>query len=195
MQAIRANVVQLTEPAATPVSVGELRSDRRISGTQHDARLEQLIAAATEYAEGFTRRVLVKRTFRVTIDDGFPRYAVVIPRVPLVSVESVAYVDGDGATQTLDPSAYRVLVDREPGNVVPVYGGSWPATRCTEQAVTIDCTAGYANAAAVPPEIRRAILMLAGHWFENAEDVVVGTIASKVPRAVDAGLWLKRVFL
>lgn len=188
------HVVQLTEPAETPVSVAELRKDRRITGTHHDELLASLILGATTYAEGFTRRVLVKRTFRLTLDDGFPRWSIVVPRVPLVSVESLKHLDGDGVEQTIAVPGYRVLVDREPGIIVPAFGTSWPGTRATEGAVSVEFTAGYASAAAVPAEIRRGILMLAGHWFENPEDVVVGTIAAKVPRAVDACFWLKRVF-
>lgn len=44
----------------------------------------------------------------------------------------------------------------------------------------------------VPQGVRQALLLLVGHWFENREAVIVGTIASALPEAVDSLLWQHR---
>lgn len=41
-------------------------------------------------------------------------------------------------------------------------------------------------AGVVHPDIRAAILLLVGHWFEHREDVITGTIVTPMRRAVDA---------
>ncbi|ARS51506.1 head-tail connector protein [Kushneria konosiri] len=41
-------------------------------------------------------------------------------------------------------------------------------------------------------EITVAMLLLIGHWYENREAVVIGTITAQVPMAVEMLLWPHR---
>lgn len=43
-------------------------------------------------------------------------------------------------------------------------------------------------------DVEHAILLLVGHWYANREAVVIGTIASDVPLAVDRLLWYRKRF-
>ncbi|KPW88773.1 MULTISPECIES: head-tail connector protein [Pseudomonas syringae group] len=43
-------------------------------------------------------------------------------------------------------------------------------------------------------DIRQAVLLLVGHWYANREAVVIGTITSEVPLAVDRLLWYRKRF-
>jgi hypothetical protein len=52
--------------------------------------------------------------------------------------------------------------------------------------------AGYAGD--IPSGIRVAILLMIGHWYANREAVVVGTITSELPMAVDRLLWGHRLY-
>ena len=62
----------------------------------------------------------------------------------------------------------------------------WPATYAASDAVRITATAGYANIQAVPEVAKHAIRLLVGHWYENREAVVTGTISSDVGLTVEA---------
>jgi uncharacterized phage protein (predicted DNA packaging) len=44
------------------------------------------------------------------------------------------------------------------------------------------------------PDVEQAILLLVGHWYANREAVVVGTISSAVPLAVERLLWYRKRF-
>ena len=47
--------------------------------------------------------------------DCFPNGEFRLPPSPLVSVQTVSYVDSDGNNQTLSSSAYEVITDEMPG--------------------------------------------------------------------------------
>lgn len=44
------------------------------------------------------------------------------------------------------------------------------------------------------PDVEQAVLLLVGHWYANREAVVIGTISSAVPMAVDTLLWPRKRF-
>lgn len=174
------------------IADGSLGAEAPTTNTTADPELVALITAARQYAETFTHRALITQTWDYKID-GFPSDDIWLPRAPLVSVTSVSYVDSNGTTQTWDTANYGVDApaghECGPGRVIPDYGVSYPSTQQVPNAVTVRFVAGYGAAAAVPAGIKAAMKLLIGHWWSNREAVVVGTIASTVPMAVDSLLW------
>jgi hypothetical protein len=79
------------------------------------------VTAARRFVEDKAGRQFVTATARLTLDR-FPftcsyqwlpspeRRTIVVPRAPLQSVTSIAYVDAGGDTQTLSANSYRVDV-------------------------------------------------------------------------------------
>lgn len=177
----------ITAASDFPVSVDEAKSHLRVEVADDDALISTLIQSATGFAEEFLRRRLMVETWEDWLD-GFAD-EMILRNSPAPSVTSIAYVDSAGITQTLDSSTYTVEAPAGPNpsrTVVRLaYGQSWPATRDQANAVRVRYSAGYANAAAVPPAIRSAILLTIGHLYGNREDVVVGTIAAPLPRGAD----------
>ncbi|MGY6256545.1 head-tail connector protein [Paraburkholderia caledonica] len=98
-----------------------------------------------------------------------------IPFPRLQSVDAVKYIDPNGITQTMDPSAYVVDTISEPGVLTPKTGAYWPDTENTTNAVQISFTAGYGAAADVPAGIKSWILLRVGALYENREEVSVAT--------------------
>lgn len=43
-------------------------------------------------------------------------------------------------------------------------------------------------------DVEQAVLLLVGHWYANREAVVVGTIATTMPLAVERLLWYRKRF-
>lgn len=86
---------------------------------------------------------------------------------PVTAVAWVKYVDGNGALQTLDPTQYLVDLKKEPAEITPAYGACWPITRLQAGAVTVQYTAGYADAASIPAPIRRWIKLALTDLFTN----------------------------
>lgn len=185
-------------PAADePITLTEAKAHLRIDAadTAEDNAITGFITAAREYCETYQGRQYMTAT-RVHQLDRFPSCHVIrLPYPPLISITSVVYVDSAGVTQTLDPSKYIVDAISQPGRIAPSYSNYWPATRQQIGAVTITYACGYGAAADVPQRIKQAILLLVGHWWENREAVLSGTISKEIEFAVQALLGPERVIL
>ena len=102
--------LQITvQPTHEPVTLEEVKIDRRITDDAEEQYLAQLNVAARQYVEDVAGRQFVNATYAYTLDS-FPT-EILTPRPPLVSVTSIQYVDTDGTTQTLGASVYTVLTD------------------------------------------------------------------------------------
>lgn len=128
--------------------------------TIDDLLISVQTAAAREAVETATganvprKRVMLVTTFDLSLP-GFGFHSCIpgcslrhqrhlhVPRIPIVSIVSITYVDFDGNTQTLDASKYFVI-DAQRGIIGLVYGEIWPSTRCQENAVTVRFIAGMA---------------------------------------------------
>ena len=192
-------IKQTTEPAYQPITLEEARSHVRLvaSGGTHpdDSDLEAYIKAATGYAEDRTNKVFAQRTFTLKRDSF--RRVMELPVFPVLSVDSITYIDGDGAEQTMAASDYQFVPDRVPAILqledVPTVDGD------TLNAVTITVTAGIESdnsppdAGKIPEQVKQAIKLMVGHFYENRESVNIGNITSTIPFATDALLWPHRV--
>lgn len=177
----------LVTPAASyPVTLTEAKANCRVIGTDEDTFLNGLIASATAYVEAYTGCSIEAQTWDYTIDAFADE--IDLPRGPLISVDSITYLDPANASQTLatgwleDLPGERVLRDPD---------ASWPAISTRKNAVTIQFTSGYDT---VPASIKQAILLLIGDWFRNRENTIVGQTTSEPPHAVTALLTNHRRF-
>jgi uncharacterized phiE125 gp8 family phage protein len=179
-----------------PLTLAEAREHLRPSHALEDALILRLIAAARAHAEAFMERRLITQTWDYTLDtfpyapwymtrDYCKPYALEIPLPPLQSVESVTYVDGAGAPILVDPLNYTVDTIAEPGRIAPASGTYWPSPRVQMNAITIRFVCGYGLAGAVPEEIKQALLLLVGHWYEHREEVSEVELY-KVPMACES---------
>ena len=181
------------EPSEEPVTKAEAKDHLRVDITDDDTYIDALVKSARIWAEDFTRRSFVTQTW-ILKADAFPIGNVIyLPSPPLSSITSIKYIDTAGTTQTWASSKYDVDTDSEPGRIVPAFGEVWPTTRLVIDAVTITFDTGYGAASSVPEDIKHAIKFLVGHWYENREEVVVGTIAKQIPQAAKSLLWNKRI--
>lgn len=178
------------EPTAEPVSVAEALAHCRIDHSDDNALLLRLISAARRRVETTLRRALMSQTLRLSLD-AFPCGAIVLPRPPVAAVTTIAYTDSAGDSQTV--ASYLLDAESEPARLSPAYGAAWPTARCQPNAVQITYSAGYASAAAVPPTIKLAILMLVAHWYEHRESAMDEGKLSETPQAVDFLLAGERV--
>lgn len=182
-------LVLVTPPAEEPVTVSEAKAHLRVDTNDDDASIGALITAARQHVEAWTGRQLVTATYRLEARE-FPA---TLPRPPLASITSVAYVDSTGVERTLAGSAWAASASDVPGRIEPAFGAVWPVVRAGPAAVKITFTAGYGAAAAVPRAIRQAILLLVGHWYANREAVTPGGAAVVLPIGAEALLWPYRV--
>lgn len=184
---------QTVAPTEEPVTIDEAKAQTRLDEADDASLLEGMIAAGRRYVETLTRRQLVTATFTLKLD-AFPSGSTIrLPRPPTQSVSSITYIDTGGDLQTLATSVYDVDTDSEPARVSLAYNQVWPATRDQDNAVTLTFINGYGAASAVPDTFKQAIRLLVGHWWENRESIVIGTIVAELKDAVESLIWSERI--
>lgn len=174
--------VLVTPPAAPIVSLAEAKAHLRIDGSDDDALVIALVAAAEGHFDGWTGvlgRALVTQTWRQDFD-AFCRN-LHLPLAPVASITSVTYEDAAGITQTVDSGSYRLLTDDRGPYVRMADGFSAPSLAPAPPAVHVTYVAGYGAGSDVPAPIRAAILLQVGDLYENREATIVGTIVTPNP--------------
>lgn len=187
-------LVVTTPGAVEPVTLAELKGHMRIDGDEDNAQITIYNAAARGTVERYLNRQLITATFQYTLEQ-FPRGEFILPRPPLISVDTIQYVDTAGDTQTWASGNYQVDTNQEPGRVKPVTTASYPSTQSdTYNAVTVAYDAGYGAATTdVPQSVRDAIMMFAAQLYEFREPIISGTIIATVPDHIKALLGDEKV--
>lgn len=180
----------ITPPAAEPVSLETVKEHLRIDLDAEDALLETYLAAAREDGEELSRRAFITQTLEMIVDTWPQDGILTVLRPPLQSVTSVKYYDSDNVQHTW--TDYIVDADSEPGRII---FNTLPGDALRESgAIVVRFVAGYGDASEdVPNRIRRAILMLVGHYYENREAVNVGNIVTVMPLSSKNAFLAERV--
>jgi hypothetical protein len=102
-----------------------------------------------------SRRQIIAARFRYVLDE-FPRLGygyhireahrspiIRIPKMPLIRVETIGYLDPEGIPQILPPTDYKVADAFEPAHIGPTVGLFWPCSLFQIGAVWVDFSAGY----------------------------------------------------
>lgn len=153
--------------ANDPVLRQQLRLEADETG--NDELLSAICAAARQKAENYTRRRFLTQTLQLR-RDGFGPGVIDLGVAPVVSIESIKYLDTAGVWQTVPEASYRLLVSSVPAAVVPEYGRIWPVPRAGGDTVEIRFEAGFgADQSFVPADLVHAVRLLAAHYFENRE--------------------------
>lgn len=104
--------------------------------------------------------------------DGSTGYEIFLPMPPLVSVDSIQYIDESGALQTLASTEYKVDSFSEPARITPAYGKTWPGTRNEINAVLVTFTCGYSTDT-VPEGIKAWIKIRVASTYEFREELAI----------------------
>lgn len=182
------------DPLNLPIPLEQFKLHAHIDNSVEDSLLVEYIEAAADTFSAMANVALVENTYRA-VYKGFPclRY-LEIPYPPLVSVESIEYLDSAGQTQTLSDSLYTVRTFGLVGLVQLVPDARWPDTyNYNPAAVTINYTAGHQDSASLPRQAKQAMRLFAAHWYANRESVLVGTVSKEIEHSVRllaAQLWV-----
>ena len=202
----RLNVTRTVEPTYSPVTLSEAKIHCRVDETDEDALISSLIVAATNYAQEIIQRQIMPASYVLALD-GFPRGVrndncssaidgrdILLPYAGALAVASIAYLDTDGASQTVASADYVLSAASKPSRIALAYAQVWPDSYAQIDAVTVTYTAGFIASTenetvqqdGVPEPIKLAIKLLVSHWFENREAQIIGTVSNSIGFAVDA---------
>ncbi len=190
----------VTSTTGKPVTLQDAKEHLNITDNNDDNRVFELIDVATDYVEraiGGERQLM-----QATYDDTLPHFPhrwhhhrhgtarldrIYLKRPPLQSVTSVTYFDESEVSTILPSTDYHVITpDESQGFIQRRHEIAWPATFSRPDAVVVRFIAGYADAESVPITIKHAMKLLIGHYNENREALLVGTISKPIEFGVDS---------
>lgn len=183
-------------PGAEPITLAELKTHLRITGTDDDDYLTQLIEDARQELEDTTGIALITQSWQLTLDrwpgarerwwdgevEGHPdilygpdqaaKGSVYLPRYPLVSVDTVTVYDEDSNSSAVTiADVFDIDTQSQQGRMTLQRGAVWPIALRGTNAIEIVYTAGYGNAATdVPAPIKRALRQMAAYMYEHRGD-------------------------
>ena len=157
----------VTPPAPEQaLTLAEAKAHLRVDHTDDDDYIAELIKSAFYQAETKTWRALLTQTWDIYFDNfPFSNQQIILPKPPLVTVDSIKYQDNDDNEQTWSDTEYVVDTVSEPGRVYPVPNGSYPSAYLKPKSVVIQFTAGYTT---IPDEIKHWLKV----WIADAYDVM-----------------------
>jgi uncharacterized phiE125 gp8 family phage protein len=158
-------------PTVEPIPLAEAKEHLRIETTEDDALLQSIIAAARIAIENYLDQKLITQTV-VEYFESFPENGSFDLRFyPVQSIDSITYVDTDGATQTWDSSNYQVdlygLYGGGPARIDAAYSATYPSIREQMSPVTVTYVAGYGGRDDVPEDIKAAMRLLIADLYDN----------------------------
>jgi uncharacterized phiE125 gp8 family phage protein len=172
----------LAGPAEEPVSLVEAKAFLKVDDTAEDGLITTLIGAARLHIEGVTGRALLAQSWRMVRDDWPENRQVRLPVGPLLSVIAITAYDGEGMGHAVPLAQFL----REPeALVLPASIAGMPTLR-ERQGIEIDYRAGFGtDPNDVPRDIKQALLVLLGYWFEHRDAVIVAGSGAVVPSGFD----------
>lgn len=186
--------VLTSAPASEPVTAEELRAHLRANSTElPDAEANALVTDARTEIENMTGLAFISQSWRLSIDrwpaggeawwDGVREMSITelyrtstiqslaLPRWPLVSITSVTVYDEDSNSTVVNvANTFDVDTYQTPGRITLKRGQTWPVALRANDAIQVIYVAGYANAAAVPSPMKRAVKQLAAFLYSHRGD-------------------------
>ncbi|MBN9308140.1 head-tail connector protein [Devosia sp.] len=162
----------LAGAAEEPVSLAEAKAFLRLDADAEDGLVTTLIAAARLHVEAVTGRALVTQSWRLVLDAWPADGTVTVPVSPVIAVAAIRVFDQQDDEHEVALDGLQV----EPGRVLLPDPAVLPVLR-RRLAVEIDYDAGYGEPAAVPADLKRALLALVAHWFEQRDVAVAEAVA------------------
>ncbi len=174
-----------TPPSNDALWLADAKAHLRVRHDDDNRDILLAIKAATTWVEEHIEGALITRTY----EQGFDFFAdeLELQRPPLITVNAVKYYDTAGVQQTLDPANYYVDDMGSIGKIVPIADTSWPLYLERPNTVIVDFDAGFGTSPLdIPGDIAAALKLLVGHFYENREQQVIGTIATEMKFGVES---------
>lgn len=214
------SLVRVDDATTEPVTLAEAQAFLRTDSDADTDLIETLITTARQIVEEATGRALISQTWQ-RVQSNWPGYlpanrrpynsydaprydalrystedydVIPLERSPLISVESLKYYPASGASQaTLSSALYHVLTGPMPGAVVLKSTETWPDIFDRPDAIEVNFTAGYADAALVPRPLRHAVLLALSHLYDNRGAINIGNIVNELPMSLKFILEMNRI--
>ncbi len=166
----------LAGPATEPVTPAEAKAFLRVDDGAEDDLIATLVTAARLHVEATAGRALLTQTWRAVLDAWPAERAVRLPVMPLARLVAVTAYDAAGQAHALAPDQFQT--EPAPARLLlPPDIEGMPVLRA-RLGIEIDYVAGYGDTAGdVPADLKQALLVLVGFWFEHRDSAGAATPA------------------
>lgn len=159
-----------------PVSVADAKTHLRITHSDHDSLIQDLIWGAVKAFEKRANVCLSSQAWKAFLDKSYEE--IELWKYPITGISTIQYYDDDNAIQTLSSASYYHNVDGgstgyNPRPVV-IFIEDEPSTYERDDAVVITFEAGYSS---IDYDVKEALLGYVGHKYENPFDPVMERIS------------------
>lgn len=160
-----------TAATTTPISIDLVKTHLRIpcEGTKEDQYLLMLIEAVTNYAERYTKRDFINKTY-TTYRDFFTQ-SFELRKAAVSSITSLSYLV-DGVFTAISTSVYGLEITNSFPSIYLKENQDWPTgLDAVPQAIKIVFVAGYgASDTSVPSDVKMGLLNHVALLYENRGD-------------------------
>tara|TARA_R100000655_G_C2981256_1_gene191849 strand:- start:850 stop:1431 length:582 start_codon:yes stop_codon:yes gene_type:complete len=174
---------KVNTPASTAIiTTAEAKSHLKVDTSADDTLIDNLVQAATDSAQKFTNRFFIN-TVIIQYGDIWNDILVLF-KSKVNSIEHIKYYDSDNTLQTLDTAIYLSDMNHQPARIGLSPNKTFPKLADRINAVEVKYQVGYGTGAVdVPQGIKQAVLLIVGNWYENRQQVVIGRIATELPKS------------
>ncbi len=159
-------MTRITAPTVEPVTLAEAKAHLRVTDIAEDSLISGLIKAAREEVEAATGLALISQNWRLYLDCWPPSGIVRLRQHPVQSVDLVTVYNAAGTPESMVPSVANLDRATRPARFAMPDAVKAPG-RVTN-GIEIDFRAGFGDTGVdVPDGLKRAMLLLVGHWFEH----------------------------
>jgi len=183
-------IEQLTATPPSFLELDEVKIWLRQDCDDDDELIKDIIEAALEEAESYTRRVFKTTQYKMHLDQFLPydECFIRLPRSPLISVDSINYYNTDGNLTLFAATEYGVDDGKDiPARIYLLPEKEWPNLEAGRRnAVEITFTCGWKKPGTtedwLPARIKQAMRIMITHWYENRAEVEIGMAVNQVPK-------------
>tara|TARA_R110000824_G_scaffold80166_4_gene201823 strand:- start:2361 stop:2939 length:579 start_codon:yes stop_codon:yes gene_type:complete len=176
--------LKVETPAATEIlTTAEVKLHLKVDTSADDTLILNLIKAATQSAEIFTNRFFIETEVYMNCDQWHeisPLY-----KSPVLEMVNVKYYDSASDSHTLlNGTNYILDNSAKPARLTKSVTGEFPGLSERKPAINIRYKVGFGETASdVPEGIKQAVLLTIGNWYENRQEIVIGRIATELPKS------------
>lgn len=156
--------LQLSAPSVEPVTLSEAKAHLRVESDHEDLLILDLIKVARQELERQTGLCLIDQSWRLFLDQWPSCGSIDLPLRPVKEISEIRIFDHEGNPGVLAPSGY--VLDAY-GQMPKLHMQQMAIPSQKHNGIEIDIICGFGEIGSdVPDILRRAILVLAAHWFE-----------------------------
>ena len=183
-----ARSVSITKNESQIVSTSEAKTHLRVSTSADDDYIQNLIFAATEQIEKYINCVILEAACVQWCDtwtDTLELYYSPLINSRSLTVTHIKYYDDNDTLQTWDAANYVVDNVHTPARIGIKANLDYPTVSERIAPIIITYTSGYSSVSQVPADIKQAILIMVGQWYENRQVAVVGRSVGTIPMTAE----------